>query len=212
MSFTEEMMSFWKKSQITYSLSTDCCVESKILSRQWNKKNCHNNHPSSFSVKSKIKSFSMKIHVFLLSLNSQVYFLMKKKMSEPDEVFLWRKICLSWRKKNMSFVKKKSVFRTKKNWCLSLILKWIGYFMNVFHFHQNEEEILSFIIVIIQPQDYVFRKTRNKLSFRRMIKKRKKIKRTKKCLSETPQVFLNITMNKKKSFIHFIIRLPHSSW
>lgn len=83
--------------------------------------------------------------------------------------------------------------------------------MNVFHFHQNEE-ILSFIIVIIQPQDYVFRKTRNKLSFRRMIKKRKKIKRTKKCLSETPQVFRNITMNKKKSFIHFIIRLPHSSW
>jgi len=50
----------------------------------------------------------MKIHVFLLSLNSQVYFLMKKKMSEPDEVFLWRKICLSWRKK-------KHVFREEKN-------------------------------------------------------------------------------------------------
>ena len=133
------MMSFWKKSQITYSLSTtDCCVESKILSRQWNKKNCHNNHPSSFSVKSKIKSFSMKIHVFLLSLNSQVYFLMKKKMSEPDEVFLWRKICLSWRKKNMSFVKKKICLSNKEklmsfvnyqmNWifheCLSFSLKW----------------------------------------------------------------------------------------
>ena len=153
----------------------------------------------------------MKIHVFLLSWNSQVYFLMKKKMSEPDEVFLWRKFVFH-EEKNMSFVKKKSVFRTKKNWCLSLIIKWIGYFMNVFHFHQNEEEILSFIIVIIQPQDYVFRKTRNKLSFRRMIKKRKKIKRTKKCLSETPQVFLNITMNKKKSFNNFIIHLPHSSW
>jgi len=52
--------------------------------------------------------------------------------------------------------------------------------MNVFHFHQNEEEILSFIIVIIQPQDYVFRKTRNKLSFRRMIKKRKKNQKNKK--------------------------------
>ena len=48
--------------------------------------------------------------------------------------------------------------------------------MNVFHFHQNEEEILSFIIVIIQPQDYVFRKTRNKLSFRRKEKKSKEQK------------------------------------
>ena len=127
-----------------------------------------------------------------------------KSFYEENLSFMKKKTCLSWRKK--------SVFRTKKNWCLSLILKWIGNFMNVFHFHQNEEEILSFIIVIIQPQDYVFRKTRNKLSFRRMIKKRKKIKRTKKCLSETPQVFLNITMNKKKSFIHFIIPLPHSLW
>jgi len=77
----------------------------------------------------------MKIHVFLLSLNSQVYFLMKK-MSEPDEVFLRRKfvfheekkhvfreekICLSNKEKLMSFV------NSQMNWifheCLSFSSK-----------------------------------------------------------------------------------------
>ena len=49
-------------------------------------------------------------------------------------------------------------------------------FRNIKIVNQNEEEILSFIIVIIQPQDYVFRKTRNKLSFRRKEKKSKEQK------------------------------------
>lgn len=151
----------------------------------------------------------MKIHVFLLSLNSHVYFLMKKKMSEPDEVFLWRKICLSWRKKN-------HVFREEKNICLSnkeTLMSFVNYQMNwIFHeclsFSSRNEEILSFIIVIIQPQDYVFRITRNKCLSEEW--SRKKNKNKKKCLSETPHVFRNITMNK--SFIYFIIRSLHSSW
>jgi len=56
----------------------------------------------------------MKIHVFLLSWNSQVYFLMKKKMSEPDEVFLQRKICLSWKKKHVFREEKICLFEQRK--------------------------------------------------------------------------------------------------
>ena len=128
-----------------------------------------------------------------------------------NSTFWWRR---RWVKQMKSFYKEKFVFHEEKNMsfvkkkiCLSLIIKWIGYFMNVFHFHQNEEEILSFIIVIIQPQDYVFRKTRNKLSFRRMIKKRKKIKRTKKCLSETPQVFLQWIRRSLSFILSFVYRI-----